>query len=152
MVWVNMCLTERMMTDDAEMPFRVFEHTADIGFDVWGGSLSQLFEHALQALAYLLTDEYIPEVKEPESREWVSVESGDCVALLVDFLSEVLVLSHSNKLVYPLGTVEVIACRVEATVRGVRREFVRDVKAITYHEAQVKVVNGRWWGHILVDV
>ena len=98
----------------------------------------------------------------PDQREYVKtserkiiVEAPDTTALLIDFLSEVLALSQINKEIYGRMTFSHFSpTKVEATLGGVMAEkFDEDIKAVTYHEADVRQnEKGEWETMIVFDI
>lgn len=87
-------------------------------------------------------------------RHQIEVESGDRTSLLVDFLSEVLTRSHLNREVFDqvdFASLTENSCR--GTIRGYSPvQFEQDVKAVTYHEADVRYENGMWSTTLVFDI
>lgn len=138
------------------MPYEVIEHTADIKIRVWGDSLENLFSEAMLAMTGIMS--IIPSltiVQEGIMQRNVEVEAPDKTALLVDFLSEVLALSQTHKEVY-IGVEfgRFSDAELMATLRGVKvNEFDEDIKAVTYHEADVKQnERGEWETPLVFDI
>ena len=95
-----------------------------------------------------------------ESQRSIRIESPSATALLVDFLNEALWLAHSHREMLEMVTIEVIVegaeegeksaqpkaavlpkarARVRAELRGQPvGAFGEDVKAVTYHEAEIR--------------
>jgi len=70
----------------------------------------------------------------------LKIASADHTTLLIDFLSEVLLLANTHKEIYhkvdfkKLGETELEAKLVGHKVK----EFKDDIKGVTYHEAEIK--------------
>jgi len=129
-------------------------HTADIRIRLWAETLPELFAVALEALADILRPGGCRAAETLPVQQPVSVTAPDQTALLVDFLSEALLYSQIRKALF---------CRVhfhqltEQEVRGVLqgrrvRGFVQDVKAVTYHEAEIRPCRGGYEAQLVVDV
>lgn len=135
------------------MPYKIKEHIADIRIAVRGKNLEQLFTDAFLGMMYILkpVQKFSPEKIERE----ISLESMDTTALLVDFLNEILSLANANKESYT----HVIFYKIQPTslrakIFGITAEsFHRDIKAVTYHEAEVKQIeDGAWETTLVFDI
>lgn len=91
---------------------------------------------------------------EPVARAISVHESADTTALLVDFLNEVLHRAHVGGEMFD----EVVFTRLEelsleASVSGIAGvSFDEDVKAVTYHEAEVRFEDGAWTTMLVFDI
>lgn len=135
------------------MPYKILEHTADVRLAVEAESLEQLFADALDGTMKILQGQ----VKEPrqEVKRKVSVQSGDRTALLVDFLNEVLLQTQTQREIYINIIFKQLTERIlEAELNGVSVDgFGEDIKAVTYHEADVKQgKDGRWETVLVFDI
>lgn len=130
-------------------------HTADVRLKVRGDTLPELFEASLAGMNRLLMPDFNVEDREATVKQQVHVESGDVTSLLIDFLSEVLTLSYMYKSIYFKLSIDHIAeHELTAVVKGTGVEgFEEDIKAVTYHEADVsKNEGGEWETIIIFDV
>ena len=114
------------------------EHTADVRLVVQGDSLEELFRAALEGMAELIKHDGFSQ--KGDQVETISLSAADSTSLLIDFLSEVLTRTHVNNVVYNTVDFSVLNEKdLEAIVRGCSVEaFDEDVKAVTYHEAEIK--------------
>lgn len=115
--------------------FEELEHTADVGIRAYGESLEELFANAAAGMFSLITD--VASVRAVGEYE-VRVEARDPKALLFDFLSELLFLHQTEKVLLSEFDVDVGPGSARARVRGERIDRSRhplhkDVKAVTYH-------------------
>ena len=87
-------------------------------------------------------------------RQRIAVQSPDRTSLLVDFLSEVLTQSHLAREMYDdVEFEELSETYCVATIRGYSpAQFEQDVKAVTYHEADVRYENGMWSTTLVFDI
>lgn len=117
--------------------FEILEHTADLRIRAFGTAKEELFGNALLGLASV-QKEKLPEGGE-KITEKIQIESADPTALLVDFLSEALTRSQINKAVfYAVKFSKFSDTALEGEIEGVKiAEFDEDVKAATYHGAEI---------------
>lgn len=136
-------------------PFRILEHTADIGFRAWGASPAELFENAARAMMSIAAD---VEAIEAAQETPVEIEGEDFESLMVNWLSEVLYLFDSNEFAPKRFQVdEIEPTKLRARLAGESREPRRHpwkliVKAVTYHEIEVAEHNGRWETQVFLDI
>ncbi|ACS90606.1 hypothetical protein TSIB_1555 [Thermococcus sibiricus MM 739] len=135
-----------------------YEHTADIGIRGYGDTLEEAFEAVATALFDVMVD--VRKVDRKEMRE-IEVEGEDLYALLYSFLEELLILHDTEGLVF--GDFEV---KIEKTKEGYKlkakaygeplsekHEPKEEVKAITYHEMNIKQFeDGTWMTQLVPDI
>lgn len=130
-------------------------HTADVIMKVRADTLNELYETAMRGTSNLLKNNFCNQILAGSSEKKIVVRSVDRIALLIDFLSEVLLSSHINKAIYcNLNIVKLTDQEIEATISGSSVEyFDEDIKAVTYHEANVfKHKNNQWEASIIFDI
>lgn len=128
-------------------------HVADVRLQVAGDNLEELFTAALEGMDELIKEDACP--GECTLKEKIELSAIDVTALLIDFLAEVLTLSHINRSIY--SSVEFASLNntsLSATVYGCPvTSFDEDVKAVTYHEAMVsKDPDGLYACTIIFDI
>jgi SHS2 domain-containing protein len=135
--------------------FHVLEHTADIRLKVESDSLEKLFTAALEGMNSILYKDFRKKLNDLSMSRQVNLASFDITTLLIDFLSQVLTLSYLDKAVFH----RVLLLKIEGTklhsrLAGCKVEyFSEDIKAVTYHEANVrKNEKGLWETIIVFDV
>lgn len=133
------------------MPFEILGHTADVRLRVWGKTLAELFEAAAYGLMAMMQPVAENHYSMTVTRH-LEIQAGDSTELLIDFLNQILTLAQTNRETYPrlrilhLGDQELEAELDAVPVDG----FGKDVKAVTYHEAEVKRNEGGDWETLLV--
>lgn len=135
------------------MPYKILEHTADIRMAVQGRTLEELFSDALAGMASILKSQNASDKKQVERA--ISLEAPDTTALLIDFLNETLRLAQTNKESYTqVEFKKILPQSLEANLRGFKvQSFEEDIKAVTYHEAEVKrKKDGIWETNIIFDI
>jgi len=132
--------------------FEILEHKADLKIRVWGKTKEELFANALLAMS----ESQKPEIKNQQKiKREIKIKSLDLPALLVDFLSEALYLSQTNKEVYFKASFEKFA---DSEIRGeligqLVERFGEDIKAVTHHNLEIKRnLSGSWKAIVLFDI
>lgn len=124
--------------------FEEVDHTADVGIRAYGSTLDELFANAAAGMFSLITD--LDSVK-PVGEFAVKVSAADLKSLLFDFLSDLLFLHETQKLVFSEFEASVRDLSVDARVRGERIDRDRHplhlhVKAVTYHAMEIDPQTG----------
>ena len=124
-----------------EAGYRILDHPADLGIEARGNTLAEAFEQAACGLVSVIVD---PDSVRPVESRAVIIEAGDHQQLLVRWLTEVLYLYDGLKFVPRDFRIERVSSRLlEAQVRGepfdrLRHAVRLDVKAITYHQLEIR--------------
>ena len=135
--------------------YKVLPHTADVRLWVEADSCEELFSAALEGMAGLIKDSLTDLQKGKMVEVSMKVEAPDIAALLIDFLSSVLTLTHARKAVFTEVVFEQLnETSLNCTIKGFETDgFDDDIKAVTYHEADVKKNNaGRFETMIVFDI
>jgi SHS2 domain-containing protein len=139
------------LLEEGLLPYRLLEHTADIGFEVTAGSCGKLFAEAMKAM----TEWARPVCSEEASGRFIRVRSTDITALLVDFLNEVLACWQIYREAYQeLTVIRMSETLFEAMLHGSKITGAADeIKAVTYHGAKVEQLpDGTWSATLLMDI
>lgn len=121
------------------MKYELIPHTADVRLKVIGTSQEDLFTAALQGLSYIMKkDMQVNNNKTFVSKD-LTIKSCDITSLLIDFLSEVLTASYIQKAVFKeINFLKINERELHAVIKGIKVDvFEHDIKAVTYHEANV---------------
>jgi SHS2 domain-containing protein len=132
---------------------RIVEHVADVRARVQGSTLPELFRAALEVM------NEIADPRRDDSAaaltEMVSLTAPDTTVLLIDFLSEALTRGHIRQGVFHRVEFSTLTdCTLEARLEGFGvARLVKDIKAVTYHEADVREnAEGRFETTIVFDI
>jgi len=135
--------------------FEVLDHTADIGLMIYGKDLKALFETAGRAFFHLITD--LRKVRIRTDRK-VNLRGESLDRLMVDWLTELLYLHDVESLLFKEFEIDTVG---EDGLRAVARgepfqEGVHiiktQVKAVTYHQIEVRKEKGSWRSRIILDL
>ena len=135
--------------------YRLIDHTADLGIEVSGGTIEELYAGAALAFFDLLTD--TGAIRATQVRTF-TVEGEDRADLLVNFLRELLSAWNSTGFLGRECTIrEVTSRRLTAHLRGepgdpVRHRIKTEIKAVTYHQPSVIQTAKGWVGRVVFDV
>jgi SHS2 domain-containing protein len=135
--------------------FRFFDHTGDIGVEVFGESIRTLFQHAGEALTEIITDRKT--VRARESRR-ISLKADGIEDLLIRWLNEFVFLFDTTGLLFTVFDIASIdEGHVEATVQGEiydekRHPIKTTIKGATYHQLEVVREDGIWRARIILDI
>ncbi len=136
-------------------PYRVLEHTADIGFEAFGATPQGVFANAAYALMNFIVDREAIQAKEQVP---IHVEGSDSPSLLVNWLSEILYLQDTEGWLFREFEVQALQeTSLDAVARGEKRDPVRHrlkllVKAITYHQLALEKTAQGWRAQVYVDI
>ena len=128
------------------MPYRLLPHTADIAAELRAPDEAGLRAAGVEVLRALLVADSV--VRTAQERP-VALRGADAPERLVHFLSDVLYLYDSERFVP--------ACAAGAGVLGepfdpARHHAQREVKAVTYHGAEVRKESDRLVATVIFDV
>jgi SHS2 domain-containing protein len=116
-------------------------HTADVRLKVCEETLPGLFAKCLEGMNELLKPGFCTGSINVEVKDEVDLKARDTTILLIDFLSEVLTLSYVNKTVYCEFSISQMSDHeLRGNVSGKKADgFDTDIKAVTYHEADIRL-------------
>jgi SHS2 domain-containing protein len=137
--------------------FEELDHTADWAFRAYGRTRAELYENAAYALFSLQGSldaaPGVDDTRETTTRH-VEVQGIDYESVLVNWLSELLYLQETQKETYFDFDVEHLSpTALHATIHGRRIGHLNKfVKAITYHDLEIRETPEGWQATVVVDV
>ena len=129
---------------------RIIDHTADVRLRVEAESLEELFNEAVRGMYEIMQ----AGGGDASVKRTITLDAPDTTTLLVDFLNEVLSRAHIGREMFDSLHYE----RLTATELRVRlagrtpAQFDHDIKAVTYHEADVQRSSGVWTTTLVFDI
>jgi len=137
--------------------YAMFDHTADIGIEIFGRTKKELFAHAAWALTDILLDRRDGK-KVHGQQKTITVEGSDTADLLINFLRELLYLFNGDACV--VYTCDIRACstrKLEAVLQVVpfnRKDHAlkMEIKAVTYSGVSVVKEKDGWKARVIFDV
>jgi SHS2 domain-containing protein len=141
-----------MMDKDKGFGFLEIQHTADWALRVWAPDIPGLFQQAALGMYSLIEVELLPG-DEVERR--IQLSAGDPESLLVAFLDELLFLVEQERMAFdrfdlgfPLRENDLIGEMRGRLISGQRKE----IKAVTYHDLQIRRSDAGYETTIVFDV
>jgi len=135
--------------------YTLFDQTSDLGVEVKGTDLSNLFENSGVALFDLMASLENVQIKECRN---ISIQGDDIELLLREWLGELLYLSVADEFLFKSFNIKEININaLYAKVCGerfdpVRHILKREIKSVTYHQLKVKRVKGKWKARFVLDI
>jgi len=135
--------------------YRIIEHTADTGFEVWGATREEVFASAARAFFKIMWHIAAPQENGPQT---IEVAGGDLEELLVNFLEEFLYLYDAKGLVctrIEVDSLEENRIRARAWLQKFNEtedQELLGVKAVTYHQLFIGRKNKTWTARIFLDI
>ena len=133
------------------MEFEEIEHTADWAFQVRGHDLRELFINAAHAVCMLEHGEFQEAVTLTHE---LQVEGVDREGLLINWLNELLYVEQTNREAYRnFEILEMDDIHLRARVHGaLKHNSQRRIKAVTFHNLQIRQTANGWEATIVLDV
>ena len=135
--------------------YELVDHTADVGIRVWADDIKGLFEESARALFDIITN--LTTVEAHLKREIV-VRGASQEELMVAWLNELLYLHEvEHLLLCDFALTEIDERKVQGVARGEvfdegRHPIKTEVKAVTYHQLEIKEQEGRWQAQVIFDI
>ncbi|MGD0021257.1 MAG: archease [Smithellaceae bacterium] len=135
--------------------YKLLNHTADIGIEVWGKTKKELFASTVEAMFDLMVD---LAGANSVNEKVVTVKGADIEDLLVNFLREALYLFNGKKwIIKQCKRLEMKSGQIVAQLQGEpydsdKHQLKTEIKAVTYHDISVKKTNEGWRAKVIFDV
>lgn len=115
-------------------------HTSDIRLRLKADTIIELFEAGLTGMNEILKAGECDQSQIPVIKKMIHIKSPDITSLLIEFMGEILTLSHTSRAIFcTLYAEKLTETEIKGYVWGVDvPQFDEDIKAVTYHEADVK--------------
>jgi SHS2 domain-containing protein len=138
--------------------YRFLDHMTDAFIEAYGTTLEEAFENAAKALCDTMID--LKTVR-PKREIILSANGNDLYSLLFDWLDKVMLLLVADGIAMSQFSVKIKQRNniylLEGTARGEPLELDRhrykvEVKAVTYHEMEIKQEKGLITARFLLDL
>ena len=137
--------------------FRTFDHTGDLGLEVWAETPQRLYGLAAQALLAQVVEVGAGAGFLEETVE-LQLDGADAADLLVHWLNTALLEAELRRAVWTRADVRALSERaITGTLTGPRRDprrqvFLREVKAVSHHFLALVLVPGRCQCRVVLDI
>jgi len=147
--------------------YKLIDHTADLGIEVFGADVKQLFATAAMALSDTLTD--VSRINKVVSKD-ICVAGDDLEQLMINWLHEIIYHFEVNYLIFKEFEIDDIWSTPDIGNSSPRQTFnlkamghgeifdhekhviLTEVKAVTHHQLTVKEDGGKWFARIIFDL
>ncbi len=141
------------MIENKRAGFEELPHTADLEIRVWGEDLVSLFR---QAAAGMIQLSGVEELEEGISsvQQNISLEAMDFEGLLILFLEELLYRLTEDYMVYEIQELSISSeYTLKAKLTGAQiKSYQRDIKAVTYHNLNIRSSADGYEVNIVFDI
>jgi len=135
--------------------YQFFEHTGDVGMEIFAPSLSDLFEWAARGMVAILTE---PAAIRPEAKREFSLRADRLDELLIRWLNRLNFEFETESWLFTEFRVRVNEnFSLHAAASGElfdprRHEILREIKAATYHKLTVEKRGDLWYARVIFDL
>lgn len=130
--------------------YREVSHTADWELEVWAPDLESLLEYAARGMFNLTHLELVPQ---PRLTREFEIRFNEPETLLIDFLSELIFFSESEKIAFDDFDLSIQGNLLHALLSGSRiKSLSKEIKAATYHNLEILESENGLVANIVFDV
>ena len=135
--------------------YRLIDHTADFGMQVFGSDSQELFSNAALALFDVITE---MDVLKGRNSCNITASGEDWPDLMINWLREVLYLWNGKEML--VKSVRIlslsennISAKIYFDAYMPDRHIIKtEIKAVTYHQIQVKSSPSGWKARVIFDI
>lgn len=134
---------------------RFFDHTGDIGMEVFAPSLPEIFKTAAAGMFSILTES---RTIHPHLTKTISLKAEVADELLILWLNRLLFLFDTEGWLFSQFEITLPNEKsLQAVVRGERydperHEILREIKAATYHRLTLEKRENTWYARVIFDL
>jgi len=139
--------------------YKVIEHMADIGLQVFGETKEKLFQNAAWGMFSIITGSSALYKNENENYWTIKCKGSNTEELLVEWLSELLYIHSTDFIILNDFVIERLTDNsLLAQTGGIKIkespfDIEKEIKAVTYHNLQVlKNKKGSWEATVVFDI
>ena len=149
---------------DRKAPFRELDHTADLRVEIRGKDEQDLFRNAVESLYLLLGLPAVSDRREAVPAERLEIKGQDPEEALVELLGELLYRATSERQRLNLQELSVrrgeegaegcrvVVCGDWETLTDGEMAGQREIKAVTYHDVQIRRTRRGWTARVVMDL
>jgi SHS2 domain-containing protein len=135
--------------------FRTFDHTGDLGLEVWAETPERLYGLAAEALLAQVAE---APSGDAEVRRELRLDGHDPADLLVHWLNTALLESELERAIWTRAIVRHLTPHsIEARLEGPRRDparqvFLREIKAVSHHHLALNLAPPACRCRLILDI
>jgi SHS2 domain-containing protein len=149
---------------DRRVPFRELDHTADLRVEIRGKDEKDLFRNAVESLYLLLGLPAAPSARDTVPVERLEIKGQDPEEALVELLGELLYRATAERQRLNLKELSVrqgeegsegcrvVVCGGWETLSDGEMAEQREIKAVTYHDVQIRRTRRGWAARVVMDL
>ena len=136
-------------------PYHLISHTSDLGMEVWGKDLPDLFAQAGWAFFDIMVE--TRGIKLTQERA-MTVEAPDLEALMVAWLGELLYIFETEHLVFGRLLIQTMTSQTLSAIGWgeffdpKKHQVKTVVKAVTYHQLRIWETRRFWRARVIFDL
>ena len=143
------------------MPYRYLEDiaTADVAFDAWGDSQTDMFQAAADATMNVMLDDLASIAN--DQKKTINLTNNNIEMLLYDFLNEFIFFKDAEQLLLRTGKINItrqnekytlIADLFGQRIDRKKHDLTVDIKAVTMHRFKIQQTNNQWRATVVLDI
>jgi len=139
--------------------YEIIDHTADIGIDINGRIIQDIFIHSAEGMFAIMTGNSSIIAREDFSGK-IKLNAEDLEDLLVAWLNELLYISETKWVVLTGFNIKKLSNHhIEADIEGTKihrtnLKIEKEIKAVTYHQLAIEKDSetGLWRARVIFDI
>jgi SHS2 domain-containing protein len=141
------------MIENKKSGFEELAHTADLEIRAWGEDMVSLFRQAAAGMIQLSGVEGLAEGISSVKQN-ISLKAMDYEGLLILFLEELLYRLTEDYMVYEIQKLSITSdYTLKAKLKGAQiKSYQRDIKAVTYHNLNIRSSADGYEVNIVFDI
>lgn len=138
--------------EEKPLKYTIIDHEADIGLEIYGRNLEELFTNAAEGLFHLIIEG--DDIRPEKGKRLKIVKDGE---LLINFLNELLYLWDTEGFIPKEFSIKIEDETVKGSVIGglfdpTRLRVKQEIKAVTYHRFSLTEEKGIYKARIILDL
>lgn len=138
--------------EEKPLKYTIIDHEADIGLEIYGRNLEELFTNAAEGLFHLIIEG--DDIRPEKGKRLKIVKDGE---LLINFLNELLYLWDTEGFIPKEFSIKIEDETVKGNVIGglfdpTRLRVKQEIKAVTYHRFSLTEEKGIYKARIILDL
>jgi len=135
--------------------YKLIDHTADFGIQVFGSDPQELFTNAALALFDVITETDVLTGRDSCN---ITASGEDWSDLMINWLREILYLWNGKEMliksvqILSLSENKIFAKIYFDAFKPDRHTIKTEIKAVTYHQIQVKRSSSGWKARVIFDI
>jgi SHS2 domain-containing protein len=137
------------------LSYKLLNHTADIGIEVWGKTKKDALANTVEAMFDLIADSKDVSVVQ---KKQITIGGADTADMLINLLREALYLFYADAWlckkceILELNKQKIVARFSGEPYDAKKHQLKMEIKAVTYHTLKIERVDKGWRARVIFDV